>query len=188
MNYSLEEKYVLIKEEVLKQKRKNPIEIAKTVMQKDYINMHGPEHHFIDGSSFMVAYRNSGGDIDLEKGLEELKDRTIKMPGAMCGKWGVCGSVPSIGAALSIIHEVGPLSNTSYYSDDMEYTSSVLNKMSKIGGPRCCKRNAFISLQTAIEFVKNKYGIEMEQNDITCEFSKLNPQCLKEKCPFNKEK
>ena len=186
MEYTLEEKYKLIKEEVLKQTSKNPIEIVKSIMHKDYINIHGPEHHFLDGASFMIAYKNAGGNIDIEKGLETLKERTIKMPGAMCGQWGMCGSTASIGAVLSIIHDVGPLSDTQYYSDDMEYTSLVIQKMSRIGGPRCCKRNAFLSISTAVEFVKEKYGIEMELNEIKCEFSNLNKQCLKERCPFHK--
>lgn len=132
----------------------------------------------------MAAYKNAGGDIDIEKGLELLQERTIKMPGAMCGQWGVCGSVASIGATLSIINDVGPLSNSKHYSNDMEYTSLALNKMSKIGGPRCCKRNAFLSISTAVEFVKEKYGFEMELEEIKCDFSKYNMQCLKENCPF----
>ena len=101
-----------------------------------------------------------------------------------CYLYLVCGLVSAIGATLSIILEVGPLSDTPYYSDDMEYTSSVLNKMSKIGGPRCCKRNTFLSISTAVKFVKKKYGIEIELNEVKCEFSNLNNQCLKNKCPF----
>lgn len=186
MEYTTEEKYKLIKQEILKQTSKNPIVIVRSIMHKDYINMHGPEHHFLDGASFMIAYKNAGGQIDIESSLNTLAERTIKMPGAMCGHWGICGSVAALGATLSIIHEVGPLSDTQYYADDMEYTSSVINKMSKIGGPRCCKRNAFLSISTAVEFVKDKYGIEMELDDIKCEFSNFNKQCLKSKCPFHK--
>lgn len=77
----------------------------------------------------------------------------------MCGYWGVCGSVTSIGAALSIINKTTPLTSNEYYKDDMEFTSLVIDKMSKIGGPRCCKRNAFLSLSSGVEFVKNKYKI-----------------------------
>ena len=185
MEYTLLEKYELIKKDILAQSSKNPIEIVKSIMHKDYINMHGPEHHFLDGAAFMVAYKNAGGDIDLESALQALMDRTIKMPGAMCGHWGVCGSVSSLGATLSIIHDVGPLTNDEYYKDDMEYTSLVLRKMSKIGGPRCCKRNAYISLSTAIDFVKDKYNIEMDSEKIECEFSSINAQCIGSRCPFN---
>lgn len=184
MEYSLENKYKLIKESVLKEQSRNPITIVKNIMHKDFISIHGPEHHYLDGAAFLVAYKNAGGDIDLISALDELAKRSIKMPGAMCGMWGICGSCASIGSCLSIIHGTGPLSNDEFYKDNMEYTSSVIKKMSEIGGPRCCKRNAFISLSYAIDFVEKHYGIKMDKDTIKCEFTNLNNQCLKEKCPF----
>jgi hypothetical protein len=186
MEYTLIDKYQLIKNEILKCSSKNPIDIIKTIMHKEFINITGPEHHYLDGASFLVAYKNAGGNINVDKSLEMLAERTIKMPGAMCGYWGVCGSVTSVGAALSIIHETGPLTSNQYYSDNMEFTSFVINRMSEIGGPRCCKRNAFLSLECAVKFVKEKYGIEMELNETSCEFTKFNKQCIGVKCPFFK--
>jgi hypothetical protein len=182
----MNEKYALIRKELKKATSKNPIEIAIGVMGKDFISIHGPEHHFLDGGTFLAAYRNAGGKIDLEASLNMLAERSINMPGAMCGYWGVCGSVTSVGAALSIIHDSGPLSDDQFYKDHMEYTASVLSAMSKIGGPRCCKRNAFLSLSMAVRFVKEKYGFQMELRPIVCHFSNLNQQCIKERCPFHK--
>lgn len=66
----------------------------------------------------------------------------------------------------------------------MDYTSGVIQEMSKIGGPRCCKRNAFLSIAHAVKFVKDNYGIQMEIEDITCEFTGWNLQCIHTKCPF----
>lgn len=186
MSYNLEEKYKLIKEELKKSKSKNPIAIVKSIMHRDFINIHGPEHHFLDGGAFLVAYSNSNGDINLDKALDELAIRTIKMPGAMCGLWGICGSCASVGAALSIIHETGPLSSDRFYKEHMEFTSKVISKMSEIGGPRCCKRNAFLSISEAIRFINDHYGIEMEQENIVCEFTDFNKECLKKSCPFFK--
>lgn len=187
MEYTLLEKYKLITENIIECKSKNPLKIVKSIMEKDFINIHGPEHHYLDGAAFLVAYNNAGGEIDLTQCLSELAKRTSAMPGAMCGYWGICGSVASVGAALSIIHHTGPLSTDDYYKDNMEYTSKVIKAMSKIGGARCCKRNAFLSLTTAINFVKKKYGINMEGEKVTCEFSSKNAQCLKHKCPFYKK-
>ena len=184
--YTLEEKYHLIKEEALKSNSKNPIEILKSIMNKEFINIHGPEHHFLDGVCFLVSFKNAEGKIDINSSIDLLAERTIKMPGAMCGYWGVCGSVTSLGAVFSIIHETGPLTANDYYKDNMEFTSQVIKKMSEIGGPRCCKRNAFISLSTGIEFVNKKYGVEMELDSISCEFSTKNKQCIGLKCPYYK--
>ena len=185
MDYTIEEKYDLIKKELLHTKEVNPINILKSIMHKDFINMHGPEHHFLDGAALLTALRNSGLDINLDSCLDLLQERTIKMPGAMCGFWGVCGSVTSIGAALSIIDKTGPLSNDESYANHMEFTSRVINVMSEIGGPRCCKRNAFISVTEGIKYANEKYGLNMPINNIGCEFSNLNKQCLNKKCPFH---
>ncbi|MEG2541506.1 MAG: DUF5714 domain-containing protein [Clostridia bacterium] len=162
----------------------NPIRIAKTVMHMSFINMHGVEHHFLDGAAFLTAMRNAGVDFDLLEALTDLSKQALKMPGAMCGYWGVCGSTASVGSALAILHGTGPLSSNEYYKDNMEYTSKAISAMAKIGGPRCCKRNAFISILTAIDFVAEKYRITLQKEPIFCEFSKQNSQCLTTKCPF----
>jgi len=184
MEYTLQEKYQLIKKDILEQTSKDPIVVAKEIMRKDYVNIHGPEHHFLDGAAFLVAYKNAGGKIDINEALDLLAKRALTMPGAMCGFWGVCGSTASVGASLSIIHETGPLSDNDFYKDNMEYTSSVIGKMSKIGGPRCCKRNAFLSLSEAVIFVNKKYGVNMELSNFTCEFSSRNKECIGFRCPF----
>lgn len=182
----MNEKYELIKQKVLEMKSKNPIEIVKKIMHEDFVAIHGPEHHYLDGAAFLSAYKNAGGEINLEYCLDELAKRSVKMPGAMCAHWGVCGSLASVGAAMSIIHGTGPLSTDEYYKHNMEYTSTVLSAMSKLGGARCCKRNAFLSLSYAVKFVKEKYGVEIELDKIECEFSPQNSQCLGNKCPFYK--
>lgn len=184
MEYSLQDKFNLIKRDIVEYTSNNPVAIVKKMMLKDYVNVHGPEHHFLDGAAFATAIKNAGGDFNLDECLNELENRAAKMPGAMCAYWGVCGSTASVAAVLSIIHKTNPLSTDEYYKDNMEFTSEVLSQMSKIGGARCCKRNAFLSLSYGVKFVKEKYGIEMETSDIICEFSQKNKQCLGNGCPF----
>ena len=185
---TLNDKYLLIKESLLKEKELDPIKIIKNLMYKDFINIHGPEHHFLDGASFLVVLHNNGLNINLEEALDKLKERTIKMPGAMCGFWGICGSVASLGACLSIIDETGPLSNNVSYSKHMDFTSKLINKMSKIGGPHCCKRNAFLALIAGKDYAKENYKINIHIDKFKCDYSPLNNKCLHEKRPFfNKE-
>ena len=75
---TLEEKIELINKELEKNESNNPLEIVQSIMDRNFINIHGPEHHYLDGASFLVAYKNAGGNIDLEKALEELQIRTKK--------------------------------------------------------------------------------------------------------------
>jgi len=65
-------------------------------------------------------------------------------------------------------------------------TSKSLEAIGMIGGPRCCKRDAYLSVLSAIDFVKEHFGVEMEEPEIVCEFSPNNNQCLGKRCPFSK--
>ena len=186
MEYILSDKYKLVKEALLKETSDNPITIVKNIMHKDFINIHGPEHHYLDGGAMLVAMYNNGYKMDLENNLDKLAERTIKMPGAMCGFWGMCGSVASIGAVFSLLDNTGPLSNDINYSKHMKYTSSVINKMSEIGGPRCCKRNAFISLMEGVKYSNMNYGTNIKIDKVKCEFTSFNKDCIKDRCPFHK--
>lgn len=110
------------------------------------------------------------------------------MPGAICGQWGICGSAASVGASLAILHNTGPLSDNDYYKDNLKLTSRILSRMAEIGGPRCCKRNAFLSLQTASDFVRENYDIPLESHEIKCGFFPKNEQCIGKRCPFSPKK
>lgn len=174
-----------IKAECLRAKTKDPIELLVYIMQKDYIPMHGPIHHILDGACFLAALHNAGMEFDLNNALDEIIERGGKMPGATCGQWGMCGSAASVGAALAIIHETGPLSDNQYYKDNLNLVSQALGKIAQVGGPRCCKRNAFLSLQTAAAYVRSQYGVELPESEAACIFSSRNKQCLGESCPFH---
>lgn len=165
----------------------SPVTIAKELMSDPLIGIHGPEHHILDGAAFLTALHNAGVEFDFPAALEELAARGRKMPGATCGQWGVCGSASSVGAALAILHGTGPLSDSEFYKDNMRLTSRVLAALSEIGGPRCCKRNGFLALKTAAEFVRERYGVELKTGETRCTFSPRNKQCIGTRCPFFQE-
>lgn len=174
----------IIRDVCMNTKSKDPFEILFEIMGKDCIKMHGPIHHIVDGSSFLAAMHNAGVDFDLSKALDEMVVRGEKMPGATCGQWGMCGSASSIGAALAIIHGTGPLSDSELYKDNMRYVSKAIAAIGEVGGPRCCKRNAFLSMTAAVDFVKERYGIELGSHKVTCIFKQNNPNCIGTRCPF----
>ena len=68
----------------------------------------------------------------------------------MCGHWGICGSVASVGVSLAVIHGIKPLSADKYYTDHMKFTSTVIAKMDKIGEACPYKYNAFLSISTDV--------------------------------------
>lgn len=178
------EKAQLIICDIKKEKGVSPVRIFKNIAGNDYISIHGPEHHILDGASILVAYKNAGGKIDLDTALEKMMYEGLRMPGAMCGLWGVCGAVTSVGAALSIIDGTGPLSTDGTWGDHMAFTSAAIGALGKINGPRCCKRDAMIAFQNGIEYINAHYGVHLETEDITCGYSGRNAQCIGTRCPY----
>ena len=75
MEYTLEERGQKIIEQCLLSTSKNPIEIFQFIAKNDYIRIHGPEHHILDGAALLTAFYHAGGQIDLEASLHELMKR-----------------------------------------------------------------------------------------------------------------
>lgn len=184
----MEERVKKIIEYCLHQTSTNPITIFNNIANSDFIRMHGPEHHILDGAALLTAFYNANRNIDLSASLHELANRGLKMPGAICGNWGVCGAVTSMGAALSIIDQTGPLTKDASWGNHMAFTSKALQRLSEIGGPRCCKRDAFLAFQEAITYINENYDVILEKENIRCTYSSKNSQCLYQKCPFYSKK
>lgn len=162
---------------------KNPIAIIKEMMSMPFCHMHGPEHHVMVGAALLTAYKNAGGEIDLEKALPEMYARGKQVPGGVCGFWGACGAGISAGMYMSIITKATPLVKEAWRMSN-QMTSRTLGKISEYGGPRCCKRDSYLAILEAVRFTKEKMNISMEMDTVICSHSAMNNQCLKDECPF----
>ena len=169
----------------LKETSKNPIAIIEKMMSLPFCHMHGPEHHVMVGTALLTAYKNAGGDIDLPGSLTEMMNRGKSVPGGACGFWGACGAGISTGMFVSIISKSTPLTNEPFALSH-KMTAQALGRIGEIGGPRCCKRDSFLSILAAVDFVKDHFCIEMEMPEIVCSFSSQNNQCIGKRCPFSK--
>ena len=162
---------------------RDPIYILDKIMSQSFCHMHGPEHHIIAGAALLTAYKNSGGNIDLEAALREMINRGSEVPGGICGFWGACGAGISAGIFTAIISDSNPLAIEPFRLAN-SMTSKALDSIAKVGGPRCCKRDSFLSILAAVEFVKEKFNISMQAHEITCTYSYKNNQCIETRCPF----
>lgn len=164
---------------------KNPVEIIEKLMAQPFCHMHGPEHHVMVGSALLTAYKNAGGDIDLPEALIEMMNRGKSVPGGACGFWGACGAGISSGMFVSILSKSTPLA-VEPFALSHQMTSAALGKIGENGGPRCCKRDSFLSILTAVDFVDKHFGIKMEKPEIICGYSSENNQCIGKRCPFSR--
>ena len=85
---------------------------------------------------------------------------------------------------ISIISGATPLKNEPWgFANKM--TSKALDAIGSIGGPRCCKRDSYMAIISAIDYVAENFNIQMEKPVIKCIHSDKNNQCIKERCPFH---
>ena len=167
----------------MKETSKDPVEIIEKMMSLPFCHMHGPEHHVMVGAAPLTAYKNAGGEIDLGPALSEMMNRGKRVPGGSCGFWGACGAGISTGMFVSIISKSTPLT-IEPFALCQKMTSRSLEKIGDIGGPRCCKRDSFLSILEAIEYTKEHFGVEMKRSKVVCRYSAQNNQCIRERCPF----
>lgn len=164
-------------------KSTDPLEIAIQIMSDDSVPMHGPEHHIIVGSALLAAYANAGGVVDLDEGLQTIKIRAKSVPGGICGSWGSCGAAISAGIFFSTVTQTTSLSKESWGLSN-QMTSECLAAIGAQNGPRCCKRDSYLAIKTAVGFVKEHLDVSMTLSDITCQFYSKNKQCKSVGCPF----
>ena len=161
----------------------DPLMILEKMMAMPFCHMHGPEHHVMVGAALLTAYRNAGGKLDLERALKEMYSRGKAVPGGACGFWGACGAGISAGQFVSIATGATPLAVEAWGLGN-QMTAKALDSIGKNGGPRCCKRDSYLAILAAIEFVSAHLGVRMEKRLPVCTRSGQNNQCIGDRCPF----
>ena len=167
----------------LRETSRSPIAILQKMMDQPFCHMHGPEHHVMAGAALLTAYHNAGGALDLTAALDEMLRRGREVPGGACGFWGACGAGISTGIAVSILSGATPLAERSFGQAN-RMTSRALGRIGAVGGPRCCKRNCFLSLLAAVELIREEFGVALEADEPVCRYSAHNNQCIGARCPF----
>lgn len=161
----------------------DPIEIIRKMMDMPWCHMHGPEHHVMVGAALLTAFKNAGGEIDLQEALNEMYSRGKAVPGGACGFWGACGAGISAGQFMAIATKSTPLAKEPWGLSN-QMTALALNHIGEVGGPRCCKRDSYLSILAAIDFAKEHLGVEMNKTIPICTHNTQNNQCIGRRCPF----
>ena len=168
----------------MRETSKNPVEILEKLMAQPFCHMHGPEHHVLVGAALLTAYRNAGGELELEAALTEMQSRGRSVPGGACGFWGACGAGISAGMFVSIVSGSTPLTVEPFGLSN-RMTAAALGRIGEVGGPRCCKRDSYLAVLAAIDFARAHFGVEMEKPEVVCTHSAKNNQCIGSRCPFS---
>ena len=89
MQNDIEEKAKIIIKDIENEKGNDPCKMFRNIVKNEYINIHGPEHHILDGACLLMTFYNAGGKIDIDAALEKffLKDFVCLEPCADFGEY-----------------------------------------------------------------------------------------------------
>ena len=161
------------------------LRLTNLLLKHRSIKMHGPEHHLLVTAVLLTCYYNLSGQKELKaEKLPIAERRTSKIPGGTCGLFGNCGAAVGTGVFWSILTSSTTLSTKSW-GESNRLTGLSLLKVAETGGPRCCKRTTYQSLEAAVEFMRSEMNIDIQIHEpIRCTFFDLNNECLLEKCSY----
>ena len=135
-------------------------------------------------AALLTAYCNEKERADLPDLLKEANERSLGVPGGACGFWGICGAAIGSGIYMSIITKSNPFAETEWEATG-QLTASCANVISREGGPRCCKRDTFLSLKEAVIHSNAVLDTNFDvPQDIQCGFYPNNKECKGLDCLF----
>jgi hypothetical protein len=163
----------------------DPLEMAIILMRNPGIAMHGPEHHLLVPAVLLASYANvCGKSVKKKRWIQIARQRATLIKGGFCGIMGDCGAAVGTGIFLSIVTSTTPVSDKEWQQANL-ITAESLKRIALAGGPRCCKRNTFLAILTAVDFVKEHFDITLPVHvPAVCEWSPLNKECKGVECSF----
>ena len=160
--------------------------LLHALMDLPGLPMHCPPHHFIIPAVLLTVAGRAEQipeDLYLEQ-LTEAKERALNVLGGFCGWYGSCGAAVGIGIFMSIFTDTDPHSQCNWAACNGA-TGKALLKLAEVEGPRCCKRNCFFALCSALETIESELNIHLDRPaKIVCKYYEDNPDCKKGACPF----
>lgn len=162
----------------------DPLEIARTLMRHPKVKLHGPEHHLLVPAALVSAHANAAG-IPGERAhlVAEARRRSDPVAGGFCGYQGACGAGIGVGIYVSLVTGATPLAERGWALANGA-TADALGVLSRVGGPRCCKRTVWLALLAGVRYARRHLGIALGGRGAACTFAGENVQCLAERCPF----
>ena len=165
----------------------DPMAIFEKIIDSSKIPMLGCHHAFMAAGAFITAIKNEGTFVVSEEMIKEIYDRTRKQAiGGYCGLTGLCGIVPALGACFAVI-----LGSKCGMNKEQRLTmtavSEIVNVITELTGPSCCKAYARKSIEVAQIFLEKNLRIRLSKSTekIICRHSKNHPHgCREAKCPY----
>jgi len=164
---------------------RDPVALARRLMLHPAVLIHGPEHHFLVPAVLLAAHANATGEREaLPARLREARRRSRTLTGCLGGTHGDCAAAVGAGVFVSALTGATPLSRIEWRRSNLA-TARALVRIAEAGGPRCCKRCAFLALIETADFVAETFGVRIPiASPVVCTHFERNAECLRLDCQF----
>jgi predicted RNA-binding Zn-ribbon protein involved in translation (DUF1610 family) len=174
----------IVKSICMQSHKTDPVSLAVEIMRSPAIKMHGPEHHMIVPSVLLTCINNKYHTVqDLAAKIDLAEEIAMERAPVCSYDLNMCGAAIGTGVFLELYTGLNPEDE-----DEWSLPNQIIAKSLKIiaekKGPRCCKRDTYISLLAAIDFLAEKFAIELPASEARCTFSNRNNSCMREDCDF----
>ena len=166
----------------------DPLALADAIMATEGFPMHYPSHHYLVPAVLLTVVRaaqNKEG-TNLQADLALALERALTVPGGACGFHGCCGAAVGVGIFWSVITDAAPVSGKPWAIANGA-TGKALLELAEIGGPRCCKRCSWMSMESTLPKIRELLKIALPAAHPACRYHSCNHECLRKKCPFYQE-
>ncbi len=176
---------IFIQNACLQYEGTDPMVLLVDIMNSPKVRMHGPEHHYIVPATLLTCVANYEGKRDeLEEKLQQLVLRVRdESPSSCTFRAGVCGAAIGTGIFLSMY-----LGRDASIDDEWSQTNKIvadsLSNVLDTPGPRCCKRDSYLSVIASANFLRDRFAIDLPLSVGKCTFSARNKSCGHEECNF----
>lgn len=178
--------FAIIQKLLLSTKDTNPLQISEEILGSVALPMLGCEHAWIASGALLAAIKNHGVIKVTDDQIMEALQRTKKQAvGAYCGLTGVCGVVPAIGAAFSVLLKAAcPKGQET--ATTMHIVARVVEAIANQTGPCCCKNFVRTVLTLSGQLAKEYLTIDLPcTGKILCKDSHRHPHgCREKKCNY----
>lgn len=166
---------------------KNPLEILNLIMSPNDFGLRGCAHCIATPLSIILAYKNvtetNREATDILINL--FKSEVVRTPISLCKEKGECGIPISCGNAIA---NLMPIINSKYQNSTVgkRLKSECLKAVEDIHDENmCCKMIAYREILFIADFMDRYFRVKFPMPAVfTCQFSKGNRYCIKEKCEF----
>ncbi len=169
-------------------KKSNSIDLfllANDLMKHPNFPISGSEHHLLIPAVLLTAYANSiQDDVLKEQLIYEAEIRTFDLFLQNCCHYGSCVGGISVGIFFKILSDL-KLLNPDDFKICNNITAQTLIAIADNSPSICCKRCVFISLEKAVDSLRESLNISLLTKQKTvCTFHNEVKSCNQEECQF----